>query len=315
VTPLTGVLSAGEAVVASVQFNACVVRLADGTLESATVRGRLRGRDKALGNAVVVGDRVRIERDDTIAGAPLVIEDVAPRHNTFSRRAPGRDMVEQVMAVDLDQVVIVASIVQPDFRPGFVDRVLAQCAHAGIPPRLALNKTDLAKAEVAAALVADYTTAGVTVHPVCAKTRAGLDPLHDALHGRRSLFVGHSGVGKSSLLNAVEPGFGLLVGAVNAKTGKGRHTTTTAVLLQPEPDVELIDTPGMRAFGLWDIEPAHLDQAWREFLPYLGHCRFADCAHVSEPGCAVRSAVASGAIPERRYASFLKLRDELASGD
>jgi ribosome biogenesis GTPase len=313
VTPLTGALAAGEAVVASVQFNACVLRMPDGTLESATVRGRVRGRTKALGNAMVVGDRVRVGRDATTAGAPLVVEDVTPRHNAFSRRAPGHDVEEQVMAADLDQVVIVASIVQPEFRPGFVDRVLAQCTHAGIPARLALNKTDLSPPDVAAELVADYTAAGVAVHPVSARTRAGLDPLHEALRGRRSLFVGHSGVGKSSLLNAVEPDFGLLVGAVNAKTGKGRHTTTMAVLLQPEPDVELIDTPGMRAFGLWGIDPAHLDQAWHEFRPFLGRCRFADCAHVAEPGCAVRAAVGSRAIPGRRYASFLKLREELAA--
>jgi ribosome biogenesis GTPase len=313
VTPVTGPLAAGEAVVASVRFNACVVRLPDGALESATVRGRLRGRDKALGNAVVVGDRVRVARDATAAGAPLVVGEVAPRRNSFSRRAPGRDVVEQVMAADVDQVVIVAAIEQPEFRAGFVDRVLAQCTHAGIPARLALNKTDLAGGGAADALLADYAAAGFAGHAVSARTRDGIEALHEALRGRRSLFVGHSGVGKSSLLNAVEPGFELLVGAVNAKTGKGRHTTTTAVLLQPEPDVELIDTPGMRAFGLWGIDPAHLEHAWPEFAPFLGRCRFSDCAHVGEPGCAVREAAARGAVPRRRYDSFLKLREELAS--
>lgn len=296
--------------VASVRFNACVLRLSDGTLASATVRGRVRGRDKALGNAVVVGDQVGIEREDTGGETQWVVVDVAPRRNAFSRRAPGRDVSEQVMAANLDQVVIVAALVQPEFRAGFVDRVLAQCTHAGLPARLVLNKTDLAP-DLAAALLADYAAAGVTGHALSAKTGDGVEALHDVLHGIRSLFVGHSGVGKSSLLNALEPGFDLLVGEVNAKTGKGRHTTTAATLLKPERDVELIDTPGMRAFGLWGISSRDLDHSWAEFAPFLGSCRFADCSHANEPGCSVRDAVSSRKIAPRRYESFLKLREEL----
>jgi ribosome biogenesis GTPase len=306
-------LAADEALVASVQFNACVVRLPGGVLASATVRGVVRGRDKALGNAVVVGDRVRIERDASGDAERVVIADVATRANAFSRRAPGREPAEQVVAANLDQVAIVASLADPEFRPGFVDRVLAQCAHAGIPTRLVLNKTDLDATGSARAVLADYAVAGVPGHALSAKQGEGVAALHAVLHGRRSLFVGHSGVGKSSLLNALEPGFDLLVGEVNAKTGKGRHTTTHAVLLRPERDVELIDTPGMRAFGLWGIDPMHLENAYPEFAPHLGRCRFGDCSHAAEPGCAVRAAVESGAIARRRYESFLKLREELAA--
>ena len=297
---------------ATVRFNGCVLRLPDGALASATVSGRLRGRNKALGNRVVVGDRVRWERERGTVGHPRwVVTEVAPRRNAFARRAPGREAVEQVLAADLDQVVIVASLADPGFRPGFVDRVLAQCAHAGLPARLVLNKTDLAPPGAAAGRLAGYAVAGIPGHALSVRSREGLEPLHAALRGRRSLFVGHSGVGKSSLLNALEPGFGLLVGEVNAKTGKGRHTTTAAVLLRPEPDVELIDTPGMRTFGLWGIEPEDLERGWPEFAPHLGRCRFADCAHVSEPGCAMREAVARGAVARPRYESFLKLREEL----
>lgn len=292
------------------RFNACVVRLPDGSLASATVRGRVRGRDKALGNAVVVGDVVTLEHETSGDESLCVITDVGPRRNAFSRRAPGHDVSEQVMAANLDQVVIVAALVQPEFRAGFVDRVLAQCTHAGLPARLVLNKTDLAP-DLAASLLADYAAAGVAGHPLSAKTGEGVDALHDVLHGIRSLFVGHSGVGKSSLLNALEPGFDLLVGEVNAKTGKGRHTTTAATLLKPERDVELIDTPGMRAFGLWGISSRDLDHAWPEFAPFLGACRFGDCSHANEPGCAVRGAVSSGRVAVRRYESFLKLREEL----
>jgi len=310
VTPLADALGPDEAVVVNVQFNACVLRLADATLANATVRGRLRCRNKALGNPVVVGDQVRFEREGAAAEERLVIAEVGPRRNEFSRRASGHDISEQIVAVNLDQVVIVASLVQPEFRAGFVDRVLAQCTHAGLPARLVLNKIDLAP-NLAAPLLADYAVAGVAGHAVCAKTGKGVEALHDVLHGIRSLFVGHSGVGKSSLLNTLEPGFELLVGEVNAKTGKGRHTTTSATLLKPEGDVELIDTPGMRAFGLWGIEPETLDHAWPEFVPFLGACKFGDCAHENEPGCAVRAAVASGKVAARRYESFLKLREEL----
>jgi ribosome biogenesis GTPase len=299
-------------VVASVRFNACVLRTVGGALEGATVRGRLRGRDKALGNAVVVGDHVRFTRESgSGAVTQLAVTEVLPRRTAFSRRAPGRAAAEQVMAANLDQVVIVAAFAQPEFRPGFVDRVLAQCAHAGLPARLVVNKLDLAPPGAADALLADYAAAGVPLHALSVRTRVGLDALHAVLHGRRSLFLGHSGVGKSSLLNALEPGFDLLVGEVNAKTGKGRHTTTAAVLLQPERDVELIDTPGMRAFGLWGIRPDALERAWPEFAPYLGRCRFADCAHTGEPGCAIFAAARDGRVAARRYESFLKLREDL----
>jgi ribosome biogenesis GTPase len=310
VTPIVDALGSDEAVVVNVQFNACVLRLADGARARAPVRGRIRGRNKALGQPVVVGDGVRFEREGAGAEERLVITEVGPRRNTFSRRASGHDTSEQVMAANLDQVVIVAALVQPEFRAGFVDRVLAQCAHAGLPARLVLNKIDLAPGD-AAPLLADYAVAGVAGHALSVRTRDGVESLHGVLHGLRSLFIGHSGVGKSSLLNALEPGFDLLVGEVNAKTGKGRHTTTSATLLKPEGDVELIDTPGMRAFGLWGIEPETLDHAWPEFAPFLGACKFGDCAHENEPGCAVRSAVAAGKVARRRYESFLKLREEL----
>jgi ribosome biogenesis GTPase len=129
--------------------------------------------------------------------------------------------------------------------------------------------------------------------------------------GRRSLFVGHSGVGKSTLLNALVPELNLIVAQVNPKTGQGRHTTTAAWLLRPAPDLELIDTPGVRTFALWGVGPRDLDQAYPEFRRFLGECRFSDCGHHREPDCAVRAAVESGQIAARRHASFLKLRAEL----
>lgn len=290
-----------------VDFGACQVVLDGGEKRDATVRGRVMGRKKALGNAVVVGDRVTLVEE----AGDLAVEAVAPRRNAFSRRAAGNEPIEQVVAANLDQIILVTSLADPEFSPGLADRVLCQAEHSGIPSRLVLNKADLGSESESREIAEAHRAADVAVHVVCARTGLGIPELRHACESRRSLLVGHSGVGKSTLLNALAPDIEFLEGAVNAKTGKGRHTTTAAWLVQPWPGVELIDTPGVRAFGLWGIGPRDLDQNYAEFRPYLGACRFGDCTHRSEPGCALRAAVAGGQIARRRFESYLKLRDEL----
>jgi ribosome biogenesis GTPase len=289
---------------------------AEDVLLIARVRGSLMGPRKALGNTVVVGDRVHYEAAPEGGGPEVVVTDVEPRRNAFSRRAPGRHPAEQVVAANLDQVVLVTSVAEPAFSPGLADRVLSQSQRAGIPALLVLNKADLLKDEggdraVALALQEDYACAGVPGHVVSSRGRQGIDALLSSCRGRRSLFVGHSGVGKSTLLNAMVPRLELLSGQVNPKTGKGRHTTSAAWLLRPEPGLELVDTPGVRVFGLWGIGVQDLDHTYPEFRPFLGACRFADCAHAEEPGCAVRAAAEQGRLPARRYRSYRKLREEL----
>ncbi len=291
-----------------VDFGGLSVVADDGPPFAATARGRLMGARKSLGNAVVVGDRVRLEWE----GGRAVVAGVEPRRNAFSRRASGERPEEQVVASNLDQVVIVASLRRPDFRHGLVDRVLAQARVAGLPALLALNKTDLGDADEARSLLADYAPAGVPGIAMCALTGRGVDALREACRGRRSLFVGHSGVGKSTLLDRLAPGHELLQGEVNEVTGKGRHTTTAALLLRPEPGLELIDTPGVRAFGLWGVDAGDLERHYPELAPFLGRCRFGDCRHDREPGCALREALERGEIPARRWESFLRLREELA---
>jgi ribosome biogenesis GTPase len=295
-----------EAVVARVDFGRCVLRGGSGAPVEAVVEPRLMGRRRRLDNTVVVGDAVRY----SVADGRAVVVEVRPRRNAFSRRAAGERPSEQVVAANLDQLVLVASMVEPEFRPGLVDRVLCQAEHAGIPARLVVNKCDLAR-EAGRSVVADYARAGYPGHLLSARTGEGVDALREACRGRRTLFIGHSGVGKSTLLNALVPAFRLLAREVSPRTGKGRHTTTAAWLLAPEPGLELIDTPGVRTFGLWGVGPRDLDRSYPEFRPHLGACRFRDCRHDAEPGCALRAAADSGEIAPRRLRSFLKLRDEL----
>ena len=297
-----------EGIVRRVDFNGISIFGADGSQVEAGARGRLMGRRKSLGNKVVVGDHVHLSWE----GERGLIESVEPRRSSFSRRAAGEREDEQVVAANLDQVVIVASLRRPDFKHGLVDRVLAQAEHSGLPAVVALNKTDLGDEAEVAALIADYAPAGVTVLAMCAKTGRGVDELDAACRRRRSLFVGHSGVGKSTLLDRLAPGHELLQGDVNEVTGKGRHTTTAALLLRPAPDLELIDTPGVRAFALWGVDALSLVECFPEVRAHLGGCRFADCRHDREPGCSVLAAAERGDIPARRWESYLHLREELA---
>ena len=297
----------------------------DGVELEASVPGRLRGAKKALGNAVVTGDRVRIAWDTDRA----LVDAVEPRRNAFSRRASGEREEEQVVAANLDQVVVVAALQKPDFRHGLVDRVLVQCARAGIEALLVLNKIDLDTAHEADEILAEYARARVPGLATCAVSGMGVPGVLERCRGRRTLFVGHSGVGKSTLLGALAPGQRIAQGEVNEVTGKGRHTTTAAVLYrirptsggspraQPEPggaSLELVDTPGVRAFALWGVNAGELVEYYPELEPYAGRCRFGDCRHDREPGCALREAVAAGDVGERRFASYCKLRDELAAG-
>jgi len=298
------------ATVRRVDFGAVALFGDDGTVFGASARGKLMGAKKSLGNTVVVGDRVHLAWE----GERAMIEAVDPRRSSFSRRASGERDEEQVVAANLDQVVIVASLHRPDFSHGLVDRVLAQALVSGLPAVLALNKTDLGDEAEARSLLDDYVPAGVAGYAMCAASGRGVDELLAACTDRRSLFVGHSGVGKSTLLDRLAPGHELLQGDVNERTGKGRHTTTAALLLRPRPDLELIDTPGVRAFALWGVDARSLEEYYPELEPFRGRCRFADCRHDREPGCALREAAQRGDIHERRFASFLKLREELEGG-
>jgi ribosome biogenesis GTPase len=192
-----------------------------------------------------------------------------------------------------------------------LDRFLVIAEANSLAARIVINKVDLAGEAEAKALFADHVRAGYPLHLTSTKDGRGLGPLHDALQGRTSALSGPSGVGKSSLMNALYPGLNLRVGEISESVNKGRHTTVGA-LLHPLPDGGFVaDTPGLREIGLWGLDPSELADCFPEFRPLTPQCRFADCTHTVEPGCAVREAIAAGEVSVTRHESYVKLREEL----
>jgi ribosome biogenesis GTPase len=307
--------------VARVDLRGVVVLDESGRPWAVAVRKRLQDPGGRLGNAIVVGDQVTVEAVDGTGPdddrADAVVTAIAPRRNRFARAAAGQGPGGrvQIIAANLDHVLVVAALMDPPLREGLLDRMAVTCEWLGLPLVIALSKADLVSAAEAGAARETYTRAGYLVHVIVAPRGEGVEALRGELAGRRTLVVGHSGVGKSTLLNALAPDLRLRIGDVNAKTGKGRHTTTAATLARLEvgpPATEVIDTPGVRTFGLPPIEPAALPALFPEWRG-RGPCRFADCTHRDEPDCAMTAARAEGAIAEDRYRSYLRLREELAA--
>ena len=263
---------------------------------------------------VVIGDRVRFMLSQ-VSGREVpegVIEEVLPRTRVLARQAvtTGSVPVGQVLVANLDQVIVVVAAADPFPSFGMVDRFLVSCESRGLPAVVLINKVDLDLDEVVEHDLQVYERAGYPVMRVSAYTGEGLDVLRETVRGRISAFVGPSGVGKSSLLNAVEPGLGLRVGEISSYTGKGTHTTRFAQLVPLSFGGYLADTPGLRALGLWQVDKDELDRFFPEFRPFISQCRFGNCAHVDDDGCAVRAAAEREEIDPRRYTSYVKLFEE-----
>jgi ribosome biogenesis GTPase / thiamine phosphate phosphatase len=285
-----------------------IVRALNGEQHSATLRGRLKqeGSDK-----IVVGDDVRLEREER--GGSWVIAEIFPRRSRLARRAPGGAHGERVVVANIDQVIVVFALAKPEPHPRMLDRFLVIAAANDIHARIVLNKCELVSEPPP--WIEEYRLAGYPIHITSVKARLGLDELASALHGRTSALSGPSGVGKSSMLNAIYPGLDFRVGEISESVNKGRHTTVGAAM-HPLPDGGfVVDTPGLREIGVWNLDSGELDQCFLEFKPFLGQCRFGDCRHVHEPGCRVRAAVAEGLIGASRYDSYLKLLGELEESE
>ena len=253
---------------------------------------------------LVVGDRVTAE----MASKDGVVVAVNPRKNSLCRAAPhsGRP---QLLAANVDQALLVFSASRPEPKRGLLDRFLAACHTSEIEAVITINKIDLGMDEIEEWLPI-YEDLGYEVLRVSARSGWGLGRVKRRLVGRTTLFCGPSGAGKSSLLNSVYPGFRLKVGSISDSTGKGRHTTTRAELMPLPYGGFVVDTPGLKEFGVLDASDEDLAMAFPEIAPFISGCRFSDCSHVREPDCAVKDAVERGEIDPGRFESYLKIREE-----
>ncbi len=283
------------------------VQADDGSLVEAQLRGILK-KERQATDLAVIGDRVRFSVQPDGQGA---IEEVEPRRTRFSRRQPGPRGVwkEDLLVANVDQVLVVFACANPMPHVRMLDRFLVVAEHNEVPAAVVANKVDLVGLARAAELFGEYERIGYPVHYVSAREGIGVEALADRLAGRTSVVTGPSGVGKSTLLNAIQPGLRIETGDVSEVLHKGRHTTTTAELHPLSgPDSGFVaDTPGLRELGLWQVPPNELAWAFPEFEPFLGGCNFNDCRHLEEPRCAIRAAVAGGDISEARYDSYRRL--------
>ena len=280
------------------------VRTGTGETYPASLRGRLKqGEHEKL----AVGDDVIVEREERDEAWTIV--EILPRRSKLARRAPGGGPGERVVAANLDQVVVVFAMAEPEPHVRMLDRFLVIAEANDLASRVVVNKVELAPEKTR--LFSAYETIGYPVHYTSVKRGDGLSELKDALRGRVSALTGPSGVGKSSLLNAMFPGLNLRVGEISRSVMKGRHTTVGADLHPLPESGYVVDTPGLREVGVWGLEAREVDRCFPEMRPLREQCRFGDCTHRVEPGCAVREGLESGEVSQERYESYLKLRKEL----
>ena len=297
------------------KFTATVVRatgswydvLHDGETVRCRIRGRLRLKGVRSTNPVVVGDEVACEADE---GGDYVIADILPRRNYVIRRASNLSKESHIIAANVDQALLVVTLFSPVTAPEFIDRFLVTCEAYKVPVTILLSKLDLQEAEAVAEFRAVYEGAGYRVLEVSVRESRGVEEVRELLAGRTTLVSGNSGVGKSTLIQAIDPSLDIRTGEISESHHKGRHTTTFSTMYPLAGGGAVIDTPGIKGFGLIDIDEAELWHYFPEMMRVAPACHFYNCTHTHEPGCAVTEAVKAGEIAWPRYESYLKIRDE-----
>lgn len=291
-------------------------RLPEWKLFPAVLRGRVRLEHGSSTNPVAVGDRVRCSVGEQLDEThPAVITEVLPRRNYLIRRSTNLSRQSHVIAANLDQVLVTVSLYFPEIKLPFLDRILVTCEVYGIPAVILLNKIDMYGSEApeqVGEFVRIYSQAGYEVIQTSAVTGEGVDRVRGLCRGRLSLLTGESGVGKSSLIKAVDPSLNPRTGLISEAHLQGRHTTSLYEMYRMNLDGGgyLIDAPGLRGFGLVDMEKEEIYRYFPEMLRVADHCRFVPCTHTHEPGCAVKAAVEEGLISPERYNSYLGMLED-----
>ena len=280
----------------------------------AVLRGKVRLERSGATNPVAVGDRVRYEMDGPADEKhPAVITEILPRDNYIIRRSTNLSRQSHVIAANLDQAVIVVSLLFPEIKLPFLDRILVTCEVYKVPVLIALNKVDLYREEfpdLVDSFRRIYEGAGYPVLEVSARTGEGVDALRERCRDRINLFSGESGAGKSSLIKALDPSLDPKIGKISAAHLQGKHTTSLYEMYRLASGGYVIDTPGLRGFGLVDLEKEEISKYFPEMLREMDDCRFVPCTHTHEPGCAVKAAVDAGRISAERYNSYLGMLEE-----
>ncbi len=271
------------------------------------IRGKLRLKGVRSTNPVVVGDEVSCLTDEQ--GSHVII-DITPRRNYVIRRASNLSKESHIIAANIDQALLLVTLRQPETAWEFVDRFLVTCEAYKIPVVILLAKSDLQEREEVVFFRATYEPIGYRVVEVSAVTGEGVEEVHDLLVGRTTLLSGNSGVGKSTLVQRIDPTLDIRTGDISESHHKGRHTTTFSTMYPLSEGGALIDTPGIKGFGLIDIEEEELWHYFPEMMHYGRECRFYNCTHTHEPGCAVVAALEAGEISPMRYESYLKMMDD-----
>ena len=283
--------------------------LYEGERYQCRIRGKLRLKGVRSTNPVVVGDVVRVEEDEQ---GGYVISAIEPRRNYIIRRASNLSKESHIIASNIDMALLVVTLFSPETAREFIDRFLVTCEAYKVPVAILLAKADLARQrpDEVAAFRAIYESAGYPIIEVSALQGEGVDKVRELLRGKTTLLSGNSGVGKSTLVAAVEPGLDIRTGEISQSHHKGKHTTTFSTMYPLSEGGFIIDTPGIKGFGLIDIEENELAHYFPEMMRYLPECRFYNCSHIHEPHCAVVEAVERGEIAYSRYESYLKIMDD-----
>jgi ribosome biogenesis GTPase / thiamine phosphate phosphatase len=284
-----------------------------GRFRNARIKGIFKIDEITSTNPVAVGDEVEIETEDEKGNSVMIIA-IRDRRNYINRQSPRIKHAQHIVAANIDQSMLVATLKEPRTSQGFIDRFLVACEMYHVPAIIVFNKLDLYRQKEVAQLekwTLMYQRIGYRVAAVSVKESKGIDAVNGLLAGKATLIGGHSGVGKSSLLNIVLPELELKTQDVSGWSGKGLHTTTFAEMFDLPSGGSIIDTPGMREFGLVDLPRQELSHYYPEMRNTLEHCQFNNCLHINEPGCAVKAAVSEGAIDENRYTSYVNILDSI----